>query len=267
MSELDPQQQVSAAQFDRQSAHYGRGHILADTSDVDRALQGFDLAAGGRALDVATGGGHTALCLARRGLRVTLGDVSPKMLTAAAALLREEGHEPDEVRQFPAESMPFQDESFAVVSSRVAPHHFTSPEKFIHEVARVLIPGGLFLLIDGSVPDNDAETAEWLHRVEKLRDPSHHRCLDRATWEHLVRDSGLLIDISRLEPMRQPDLNWYFEAANTPEENRRQVLEIVAHATPHVRAAMQLESGDGRISWVWQRLTLVARKAGTESCR
>lgn len=262
MSELDPQQKISAAQFDRQSAHYGRAHILADTSDVERALQGVDLPTGERALDVATGGGHTALYLARRGLRVTLGDISQKMLMAAETLLREEGHAPEAVRQFPAESMPFSDGSFSLVSSRVAPHHFTSPETFVREAARVLLPGGLFLLIDASVPDADAETAEWVHRVEKLRDPSHHRCLDRATWERLACESGLSILVSRLEPMRQPDLNWYFEAANTPEKNRRQVLDAVTSATPHVRRAMQLGEENGRITWVWQRLTLLARKAG-----
>lgn len=30
---LDPVQSAAAAQFDRQSERYGRGHILADTSD------------------------------------------------------------------------------------------------------------------------------------------------------------------------------------------------------------------------------------------
>lgn len=262
MSTFDRQQQDSAEQFDRQSANYGRSHILADTADVDRALAGIVIPRGGEALDVATGGGHTALHFARSGMRVTLGDISVKMLEAATRLLHEEGFTPVEARRFPAEAIPFDDDRFALVSSRVAPHHFSSPEKFVGEAARVLAPGGYFLLIDGSVPDEDPETEEWLNRVEKWRDPSHGRCLSRATWEALVKDVGLEIVVSRLEPMEQPDLEWYFETAATSPENRRKVLEAVATASAHIRRAMRLREADGRTSWTWQRLSLVARKRG-----
>ncbi|MGH8020765.1 MAG: hypothetical protein ACREIA_21260 [Opitutaceae bacterium] len=62
---LTPEQAASARQFDRQHQNYGKSHVLADTSDVVAALRGLEVPVGGRALDVATGGGHTALCLAR----------------------------------------------------------------------------------------------------------------------------------------------------------------------------------------------------------
>ena len=61
---LDFRQSAAAAQFNRQSDRYGKSHILADTQDVALGLQGIDVPAGGTALDVATGGGHTALWLA-----------------------------------------------------------------------------------------------------------------------------------------------------------------------------------------------------------
>src|SRR5580658_9431532 len=90
-SNLDTVQAASAEQFDRQSSRYGKSHILADTGDVAEALEGVSPAAGARALDVATGGGHTALRIARMGWRVTAGDVSQKMLEGAAKLLRDAG--------------------------------------------------------------------------------------------------------------------------------------------------------------------------------
>ena len=61
---LDVKQSASAAQFNRQSDRYGKSHILADTQDVDQGLRGVLPPSGGAALDVATGGGHTALWLA-----------------------------------------------------------------------------------------------------------------------------------------------------------------------------------------------------------
>ena len=222
------------------------------------ALDGVAVLPDATALDVATGGGHTALYLARRGWRVTAGDVSTRMLENARRLVEEAGLRL-ETRLFPAEEIPFPARSFDVVTVRVAPHHFSSPARFVAEVARVLKPGGRFLLIDGSIPDDSPETEAWLHRVEKWRDPTHGRFLSRAAWEALVAGNGLAVERSQLTPMKQPDLQWYFETAATPPENRGKVLEAVRTAPPEVRAALRLGTEDGRIVWWWPRLTLLAR--------
>jgi SAM-dependent methyltransferase len=156
--------------------------------------------------------------------------------------------------------MPFADSVFDLVSVRVASHHFSSPARFVQETARVLKPGGHFLLIDGSVPDDDSETEEWLHQVEKWRDPSHGRFLSRKAWEALVRGAGLKVLRSELHPLKQPDLDWYFETAATSTENRERVLEAVRTASAQVRAALRLGDEDGKIVWWWPRLTLLAAK-------
>jgi hypothetical protein len=109
------------------------------------------------------------------------------------------------------------------------------------------------------VVDEDLETAEWLHQVEKLRDPSHGRLLDRSTWTRLVEEAGFSIRYVDLQPMKMPDLEWYFSAAATPEENRVQVRELIGNASPHVREAMQLQAGE-KVSWTWQRVSLLAGK-------
>jgi ubiquinone/menaquinone biosynthesis C-methylase UbiE len=256
---LDAAQAASAAQFDRQSDRYGKSHILAETSDVAAGLAGVVKPADGAALDVATGGGHTALWLARQGWRVTAGDIAPRMLENAKKLARDAGF-PIETKLFPAENLPFLDCSFDLVTVRVAPHHFSSPPRFIEEVARVLKPGGYFLLIDGSVPDNDPATEAWLHDLEKWRDPSHGRFLSRAAWEELVQANGMNVEKSELNPMKQPDLQWYFETAATPPENREKVLAAIRTVPPAVKAALRLGEENGKIVWWWPRLTLLARR-------
>lgn len=256
---LDPAQTASADQFNRQSDRYGKSHILADTSDVAEALASIPPSPGMRALDVATGGGHTALWLARQGWQVTAGDISERMLENATKLLAEEGLKL-ETRLFPAEEIPFPDASFDLVTVRVASHHFSSPERFVAEVTRVLKPNGYFLLIDGTVPDNDLETEEWLHQVEKWRDPSHGRFLSRAAWEALVLKEGMQIVSSMLHEKKQPDLNWYFETAATTPENRALVLEAVRTIPPSVRQALRLTEEEGKIVWWWPILTLLGRK-------
>jgi ubiquinone/menaquinone biosynthesis C-methylase UbiE len=256
---LDTKQSASAAQFNRQSDRYGKSHILADTQDVEQGLRGVLVPSEGSALDVATGGGHTALWLARHGWKVTAGDIAPRMLENARKLCTEAGFK-IETRLFPAEEMPFADGSFDLLTVRVAPHHFSSPQRFVQKAARVLKPGGHFLLIDGTVPDADPETEEWLHCVEKWRDPSHGRFLSRKAWQTLAAEAGLKVVRSELQSRKQPDLDWYFETAATPEENRKEVLEAVAKASGHIRAALRLGNEEGKIVWWWPMLALLARK-------
>jgi len=259
MGVLDTHQSASAAQFERQSDRYGRSHILADTSDVDAALEEITPSGNVLALDVATGGGHTALWLARHGWKVTAGDVSQRMLENTSRLLAEEGFQL-ETRLFPAEEIPYPDASFDMVTCRVAAHHFSSPEGFVREVARVLQPGLYFLLIDGSVPDNDPISEAWLHRVEKWRDPSHGRFLPRKAWDDLTLSNGLTILKSEIHPKKQPDLEWYFETAATTHENRALVREAVSTAPAEVRHSLRLAEEEGKTVWWWPILSLVARK-------
>ena len=165
-----------------------------------------------------------------------------------------------ETRQHAAEELPYEDASFDLVTSRIAPHHFSSPESFIRETARVLRPAGWFLLIDGSVPDDEPEAEEWLHQVEKLRDPSHHRLLTPRAWTQLCAMHGLQVRSAELHPMKQPDLEWYFETAATPPENRVGVRELVANAPSSARELFRLAEEEGRIIWWWPRLSLVAQR-------
>ena len=256
---LDAVQLAAQEQFARQSQNYGRSHILADVSDVEAALKRFTLPQRARVLDVATGAGHTGLHLASLGHDVILADLAAPMLdrvreaAAARGLTVETG-------QHPAEELPYPDASFDLVTSRIAPHHFSSPESFIRETARVLRPGGWFLLIDGSVEDDQTEAEEWLHRVEKLRDPSHHRLLTPRAWTSLCEAHGLSVISAEMFPFKQPDLEWYFDTAATPPENRSLVRELIANAPASARSLFRLGEEDGRIVWWWPRLSLTARR-------
>ena len=255
---LDAVQQAAQEQFGRQSRNYGRSHILADVSDVTAALEKIALPEHAEVLDVATGAGHTGLHLASLGHAVTCADLAEPMLERVREAAQERGLTV-ETRQHPAEEFPYADATFDLVTSRIAPHHFSSPEAFIRETARVLRPAGWFLLIDGSVPDDQAEAEEWLHQIEKHRDPSHHRLLTPRAWTNLCEAHGLHVQSAELRPMKQPDLEWYFETAATSPENRRIVRDLITHAPASARVAFRLAEEDGKTVWWWPRLTLIAR--------
>ncbi|MGA3169808.1 MAG: class I SAM-dependent methyltransferase [Chthoniobacteraceae bacterium] len=198
---MDQIQHAAQDQFQKQSHRYARGHILENTQDVAAALESIALPAGAEALDVATGAGHTAFALSRAGFRVTASDLTPAMLERVREGAAERGLD-IRTRQHSAEALPYPDATFDLVSCRVAPHHFSSPADFVRESARVLKPGGWFLVIDGTVPDDDAEAGEWLHHVEKLRDPSHNRLLLPANGAPSASKAG-----SPSKPSRSPSAN------------------------------------------------------------
>lgn len=259
MAELDPVQLRSQAQFDKQSERYGKGHILSNVSDVVAALAKIPATGGRRALDVATGGGHTGLYLAEHGWRATLADLSAAMLERAKEGARERGLTV-ETRQHPAEEFPYLDASFDLVTCRVAAHHFSDVAAFVREVARVLVPGGHLLLIDGSIADDEPIAEAWQHDVEKLRDPSHGRFLSPRVWASHCAAAGLTVLSSELFPFKQPDLAWYFETAGTSPENRAAVTRLIDSVPPEAKRLFRLTQEDGKIVWWWQRLTLIARK-------
>lgn len=256
---LNEAQQAARDQFNKQSDNYGKSHILADTSDIALALDGVALPTGSPALDVATGGGHTAAFLAEKGFRVTASDIAPAMLENARKLAAERGFQ-IEIALHEAEKFPFPNNAYDLVTCRVAAHHFSDPEAFVSEVARVLKPGGYFLLIDGSVPDDEPEAEEWTHRVEKLRDPSHGRFLTPKKWKQLCQSAGLTVEKTGLTPFKQPDLEWYFETAATTVENREAVRELVRTAPESARRIFKIAEENGKAVWWWTRLALLARK-------
>jgi ubiquinone/menaquinone biosynthesis C-methylase UbiE len=256
---LDPIQKASRDQFERQSANYGKSHILANTADVASALADIEVLPDSRALDVATGGGHTAIYLASRGFTVTASDISQAMLDNAERLAGERGLS-IKTRLHEAETFPYSAACYDLVTCRVAAHHFSNRESFLAEVARVLKPGGYFLLIDGSIPDGEPIAEEWIHELERLRDPSHGRFLSPGVWQDLCRRNQLHVVRCETTPFKQPDLNWYFDTAATTAENRRRVLELIHAAPESARRVFRIGEEDGKIIWWWTRLSLLARK-------
>lgn len=158
----------------------------------------------GLALDVACGGGFATRALLAAGHRVVATDLTPESVVAA----RDSTEQPALGWVVgAAERLPVRDASMAVVSCRIAPHHFGDVARFVDEVARVLSPGGVFLLVDTTVPE-DEDLAQWLDDVERRRDPSHVRSWPVSRWNAVLRGSRLDVAETRLTRKRHPLEPW-----------------------------------------------------------
>jgi demethylmenaquinone methyltransferase/2-methoxy-6-polyprenyl-1,4-benzoquinol methylase len=103
---------------------------------------------GGHVLDVATGTGLVAAELVRRGFRVTGLDQSPEMLAVA----RRRFGDAVELVEAPADSIPFQDESFDHVTFTYLLRYVDDPGATLAELVRVVRPGGLVASLEFGVP-------------------------------------------------------------------------------------------------------------------
>ncbi len=214
------------------STSHARGADLSRLVEAARARLG-DLR-GRRALDIATGGGHTARALTEAGAAVTASDLTPAMLAAAEAHLRE-ALPAAELRfvAAAAEALPFEDAAFDIVTCRIAAHHFGEPRTFLAEARRVLAPGGVFLLVDNIAPE-DQRLGEAMNQVERLRDPTHVEAYPVSTWVRWVAEAGL-------EPVllerfwRFKELGSWLRRAEAPPETEAALRSLLESAAEDVR--------------------------------
>jgi ubiquinone/menaquinone biosynthesis C-methylase UbiE len=176
--------------FGEAASDYAACSVHAEGPSLARLTELIDTKPTWRQLDIATGAGHTALAFAPGIAKSTASDVTPEMLAEVKRLAKERGLTNVVTRKANAQDLPFPDTSFHLVTCRLAAHHFPKPEKFVAEAARVLIPGGVFALVDNVSPD-DADIAGSYNAFEKLRDPSHGRALSVQEWCALIDDAGL----------------------------------------------------------------------------
>lgn len=188
----DEQNALSRERFAPRAHDYRTSPTHAAGPDLDLLVSLVAAGPGTRALDVATGGGHVALALAKTGADVTACDLTPEMLDAAAALLAEHGCQASFVVA-EASALPFDDESLDVVTCRIAAHHFPDAAAFFAEVARVLRPGGRLGFQDQALPP-ERPSAVLVDAFERMRDPSHNQSYSVEGWATLIERAGLAIE-------------------------------------------------------------------------
>jgi ubiquinone/menaquinone biosynthesis C-methylase UbiE len=246
-------------QFGNNANSYVSSPIHKDGKDLLMMVEMAEVNGQHWLLDIATGGGHTANAFAPLVKKVTALDLTAEMLAAAESFITGNGHSNVEFVRGDAENLPFPDDSFDIVTCRIAPHHFPNVDLFIKEVYRVLKPNGQFLLDDNVVPENE-EYDQFYNKIEKLRDYSHFRAWKKTEWIKKLEESGLEI------------FEWYrfektfrFEpwCANMklPEPGKNNLTQLLLKTSKEIKQKFSiLIENDKIISFVGEAIVLKAIK-------
>jgi ubiquinone/menaquinone biosynthesis C-methylase UbiE len=210
-------------------------------------------------LDIATGGGHTALKFSPTVENIIAVDLTPKMLNAARAFVEGQGITKIIFGCANAEALPFSGSVFDAVTCRIAPHHFNDCGRFIQESARVLKPGGRFLLQDHVLPDDEV-AARYIDDFERLRDPGHIRAFSHEEWINLTQNSGLKIETTE-EITKRHILRIWAERQGCTPATLTKLVSMIQDAPPIVRDWLQVKNlGTPEASFVNHHIILSGRK-------
>ncbi len=151
-----------------------------------------------RVLDLGCGGGRHAFEAYRRGADVVAFDASPAELTAVAAMagaMGAAGEAPAAAHAMcvsgDATLMPFADDTFDRVIAAEVLEHVPGDQRALHEISRVLRPGGLLAV---TVPAWLPERICWRLSDDYHNVPGGHvRIYTRPELEIKLRRAGLVV--------------------------------------------------------------------------
>ncbi len=156
-SKLTKKKQVEQM-FDTISENYdGLNRVISfgiDTSWRKKVIQLVTETQPKNALDIATGTGDLAISMAQEGIQKVVGlDLSEGMLSVGRKKIANSSlaHKL-ELIQGDSEALPFEENSFDAITVAFGVRNFETLENGLKEIYRVLKPGGIFVVLETSVP-------------------------------------------------------------------------------------------------------------------
>jgi ubiquinone/menaquinone biosynthesis C-methylase UbiE len=250
---------LSKERYSKFAQRYVSSSTHASGADLEKLLEIAQPQPDWLVLDIATGGGHTALKFAPYVSEVIATDLTANMLHAAQSSIHSHGMQNVRYLVADAENLPFDSGHFDLVTCRIAAHHFPDAQRFVHESARVLKSEGMLLIQDHLLPENDAD-ARYIDAFEKLRDPSHNRAFNQSEWQAMFTQAGLAVEQIEKVAKRHEFIPWAERQSCTPETIAR-LKEMLVQAPAGAAPWMQVqESGTSDTSFTNHHILIAGRK-------
>jgi len=263
-------------QFGPHAASYATSIVHAKGASLQRLVELAKPERHWQALDIATGAGHTAAAFAPHVASVIASDLTEAMLAEAAKLAAAKGYANMETARADAEALPFGADRFDLLTCRIAAHHFPAVPAFVAEAWRVLRSGGTLALVDNISPDVEStpgfsaaelrDAALTYNGFEKLRDPSHCRCLGMAEWSKLLSEAGFTV----LHKERLPkgmEFDPWAARMGCGATTVQQLRAMLTDGPPALRAFLKPQRVDGKLTFTLDEAIIIARKTPLPATR
>jgi ubiquinone/menaquinone biosynthesis C-methylase UbiE len=245
-------------QFTRQATPFSTADTITDANALRMIVAAATPGPGDTVLDVACGGG-IIVCAFAPGVKHATGiDMTPAMLDRARQLAAEKGLANVSWDQGDVGSLPYPDGAFDIVVTRFSMHHFLDPIGVLREMVRVCAPGGRVVVVDMYASENPAKATEW-NRLEKLRDPSHARCLTLTELKALFGSVGLPAPEAGFYELRDEVRNLLRRSFPNPGDDVK-IIAMFSASAEDDRLGIPVRREGDRINYAYPIAILAARR-------
>ena len=151
-------------------------------------------------------------------------DATPAMLDVGKAEAAKSGITNMQFVNGCVEAIPYGDQYFDTVMTRLAFHHFTEMEKPFSEMDRVLKSGGQLVIIDMEAAEEALREIE--DKIETMRDPSHIKNRSQAEFLALYKKHGYTV--TKQEATIIPvSLSAWMQLTNTPDDIGKEIESMM----------------------------------------
>lgn len=167
-----------------------------DIKHLNQIIQVLHINPNSRVLDLGTGTGYVSFEIAKRykNINVIGLDIVEETLKVNRQKVVEQNLNNISFVSYDGINFPFDDNSFDIIVTRYALHHFPNIEHTFSELARVLKKGGQFVVSDPTPNDND--TSRFVDDYMKMKPDGHIKYYTKDEFRQLGENVGFSLDDS-----------------------------------------------------------------------
>lgn len=162
-----------------------------DETHLKQIIEALPIQSGMRILDLGTGTGYLAMQIAKEKKDVSVVglDIVAETLERNKLQAKEKQIGNIEFVAYNGIDFPFDEQSFDMVITRYALHHFPKIEHTFSEIARILKTDGVLFIADPTPNDDDVD--RFVDAYMQMKPDGHIRYYTKDEWKQLGEEAGL----------------------------------------------------------------------------